>query len=283
MKKLLTVLAALFVSLPFATSAWAQDESPSKRINKIKRDGQYLYAEATDSFENRATEAARTLLLMEVSEYVASKKKLASANNVLLKDMKAEQQVITMPRGALTRVFLYVKKSDIEPAETVQTFTQQEIAAAAPPADTSASSSKKEKNKEAEAAAPEEIAPAVVETIVEAAPEAKPAVSITDSSLSQWQRNLLTDVAAQPNQQKAKVALNKYKAQNKVKRMGGSTGRACTAVEKAFFLFFDASGNTIALLGLPDAEGNRTDYVSGNTSALANYADNAHVWFELSK
>lgn len=97
-----------------------EGESPSKTINKIKRDGSYVYAEATAKTREEAAEAAKQLLLIEISQYVATKKKFSGADQVLIKDMQTESQSIEMPRGDMTRVFLYVKKMTLLPPKLLR-------------------------------------------------------------------------------------------------------------------------------------------------------------------
>lgn len=254
MNRLFLLILAVMIALP-QVAAFGQEESPSKRINKIKRDGQYLYAEATAASEADATEAAKSLLMIEVSQYVASKKKLSNADQLVMKDLKAEQQSISMARGDMTRVFLYIKKKDIEPAESVTTVTREEIVAASPQQEEKLEST---------------VEPIVSET-----------VKVSDASLSDWQSRLVEDVASKGNLQQVKVALNKYKAQYKVKRIG-SNGQTCPTPSEAFYACFDASGRLTALLGR-DNGGQRKDYISNKSVSLNDYSSLTIVWFTISK
>ena len=111
-RRLLFIMLALLISAP----GFCQ-ESDSKKINKIKRNTQYLYAEATMKDADEAYETAVELLNGYIDEYVQSKKKFNSSDNIIIKDMGKNSDKIQMQRGELTRVFVYVKKSDIIPAE----------------------------------------------------------------------------------------------------------------------------------------------------------------------
>ena len=110
LKKILTTL----MSIAFVSLLSAQEASVSKQINQIKRNTQYVYSEATMENESDAMEMAYELLIEQVQEYVASKKKLNSSENILIKDIKTKSESISMMRGTMHRVFVYVKKSDIE-------------------------------------------------------------------------------------------------------------------------------------------------------------------------
>ena len=100
--------------LTTCVAAMAQGESVAKQINQIKRNSSYLYSEATMASEAEAQNVAYELLMEQVKEYISSKRNLSSADNVLLKDIKSKGQSMSMPRGEMHRVFVYVKKSDIE-------------------------------------------------------------------------------------------------------------------------------------------------------------------------
>ena len=82
LKKILTTL----MSIAFVSLLSAQEASVSKQINQIKRNTQYVYSEATMENESDAMEMAYELLIEQVQEYVASKKKLNSSENILIKD-----------------------------------------------------------------------------------------------------------------------------------------------------------------------------------------------------
>lgn len=255
MNKLFLFILAIMMALP-QVSAFGQEESPSKLINKIKRAGIYLYAEATSATKEEATDAAKSLLMIEVSQYVASKKKLSNADQLLMKDLKAEQQSISMARGDMIRVFLYIKKSDIEPVDNATIVQHKEIVDAAP---------QQEKTK--------------LEGIVE--PIESEAIKVSDASLSDWQKRLVEDIASKQNIQQVKVALNKYKAYYKVKRIGNNA-QPCPTPSQAFYACFDTQGNLKALLGR-DNGGQRTDYLSNTSVSLDDYLSQPIVWFTISK
>ncbi|MCD7898469.1 MAG: hypothetical protein LUH22_00915 [Bacteroides sp.] len=52
-------------------------ESDTKKINSIKRNNQYIYAEATMSTEAEAYQIAEELLTTYINEYIETKKKLS--------------------------------------------------------------------------------------------------------------------------------------------------------------------------------------------------------------
>ena len=72
-KRLLFVLAALLV---FAFAKADNSNDIKKKINSIKKNSQYLYAEATAPTEDEAYDIAEEMLYEEVNEWAATKKKL---------------------------------------------------------------------------------------------------------------------------------------------------------------------------------------------------------------
>ena len=100
-------------SLLIGISTFAQ-ESPLKQINQIKRDNSYLYAEATMENADDALDVARELLMKQVLEYVESNPKLSQSKDVIVKNVNANSASLSMKRGPMFRIFVYVKKSDIE-------------------------------------------------------------------------------------------------------------------------------------------------------------------------
>ena len=111
-----TIIFAIIMAMVCTLTAMAQ-ESITKQINKIKRDNRYIYAESTKASEGEALGEAKEMLSFYIDEYVASKKKLNEANNIIVKDLQSKIDCLQMKRGTMIRAFVYVKKTDIIPAE----------------------------------------------------------------------------------------------------------------------------------------------------------------------
>ncbi|NPD81433.1 hypothetical protein HPS57_05545 [Prevotella sp. PINT] len=269
MKKIFLCLVALLTFFPnLSIDAMAQEgESPSKTINKIKRDGSYVYAEATAKTREEAAEAAKQLLLIEISQYVATKKKFSGADQVLIKDMQTESQSIEMPRGDMTRVFLYVKKNDLIAAETVEAVNQKTLNAITPRPEPK----KVKEEKKAAPARKEEVAETVTHKVL----------TVNDPSLKDWQKKLVQDVMDRQEFHKVKLALNKYKSQYKVKRLG-SNETSCPNPSEAFYVVFGNGGSITQFISADTGSG-RIDYVSGKSADARGIESKKHVWFTLSK
>lgn len=269
MEKVRFFLSLLLVTI--CLGAMAQEESPSKRINTIKRNSSYIYAEATAATEDEAYETANLLLTKYLSEYIVSKKSLKQADNVLVKDKASHSEKISMQRGSMFRVFVYVKKSDIEPADNVEVITQQEAEANVP---------KVVEKKELKSSV-EDIAQQGSTSTTSSQEQTSTTNLTLDSSLSEWQQAALMDLASKTNIHGVNVAISKLKAQYKVKRSGDKT-RSCPRPEEACYIVFGDSGNIVAMLSA-QKNGVRTDYISGSTHSLEEYSGNDYLWFTFSK
>lgn len=137
MKHYAKLVIALFAIL-CPTAGFAQKDYAAEKalITKVKRSpGTYVYAEATCRTEEEAKSIAEEVFLQNINEYVASQKKLRGANNIVVNNQKGLQQTITMPRGSnMHRVFMYVKKNDIIPADNSVVLSKEEVAKTETPA-----------------------------------------------------------------------------------------------------------------------------------------------------
>lgn len=103
----------LFVLLAFVLTTNAQTESNAKSITSIKKSKQYIYAEITDSTEEAAYNAAKAELGTQVEKYIVDSGMADDAKAVVVRNIGRMTNKITVLRGDMHRVFIYVKKSDI--------------------------------------------------------------------------------------------------------------------------------------------------------------------------
>ena len=252
MRKLLSSLLLLGICL-------AMSAQGTTKINSIKRNPLYLYAEATMETSAEAYEVASELLYVQAKEYAAGKKAFAN-KDILLRNIKTQQDSVQMRRGEMYKVFLYIKKSDVMDVDNVTLVASGENSAA--PA--------------------REETPGGIPVVV--LPEAKPAGTGSakgDASLklaSAWQQALVDDLLAQPSLSAAKAKLGRYKAEYKVKNTGPlSTCRNLPAA----FLLVGKNGQVLTVLG-PGAD-ERTDFKTLTRTKMDKYPDTDVIWFNLAK
>lgn len=111
MKKYLFFALCLLVSaLSFAQENAAEIK---KQINKIKKSQSYISAEATMPTEAEAMELANQMLVMEINDWLQSKRKSNEVQQIVLQDISTCTEKMDMKRGSQVRAFVYVKKNDI--------------------------------------------------------------------------------------------------------------------------------------------------------------------------
>lgn len=91
-----------------------QPTDVTKSINTIKRDRQYLYAEATMKEQDEAYQGAMAILEVIVSDWIHEQYPDEDIELCIVKTKDHCQQLQTL-RGNFYRAFVYVKKSDILP------------------------------------------------------------------------------------------------------------------------------------------------------------------------
>lgn len=246
-RKLILMVLAMFLVAP----GFCQ-ESASKNINKIKRNTQYLYAEATMKNPEEAYNTALELLNTYIDEYVQSKRKYESSENIIIKDIESKSERIQMKRGEMTRVFIYVKKSDIIPAEN---STLRENAG------------KKEEVQLGQ------------ETQTEATDSA---AVVSDASLmlsNAWQQEVINQLLECNTIIEAKSLLNRQKTEFRVKKSG--TPNSCRNKAECFWVIGDPAGKLVTVLGPGSSE--RTNFRTLQPDVLENYTDATAIWFIMAE
>jgi hypothetical protein len=103
----------LFIASLVSLQVSADDAQIRKEINSIIKSNQYIYGEHTAATEKEAREIAEEILEANIKEWVATKKRFKESANIVINNKKSLSTSLTVSRGNLVRVFLYVKKSDI--------------------------------------------------------------------------------------------------------------------------------------------------------------------------
>lgn len=117
MKKIQTLLIIVLCSI----TALAQNaEEQKKKIASIKKSNSYIYAEVTTTDQQQAIDLATDMLHKNVNEWAAKKKQFAGSTKIVTVNTNYSVDQVTMPRANMFRAFMYVKKTDIIPAENVE-------------------------------------------------------------------------------------------------------------------------------------------------------------------
>jgi hypothetical protein len=110
LREIITISLLLFVCCQVS----AADEDVKKQINNIKKSSSYIYGEHTAATEQEAREMAEEILMENIKEWAATRKRLQGTEITINESKKRSlQNSISLSRGKMIRVFVYVKKSDI--------------------------------------------------------------------------------------------------------------------------------------------------------------------------
>lgn len=299
------ILMFLFVSV-FAVGMVFSQSNTGKQINDIKRDGQYFYAESTLETEEKAHETATLMLANFINDYINSNR-LPHDKKIVEQDL-AKAQSLSMKRGPMVRVFLYVKKSDFVPLEAGNEPTaKEELVADAPvveapvvkkeptpekePVSVKESAPEKEPAKEVEKPEPEAKAADTLEQSVsaesnksDAQPTAQPdeAAGSNPMLLSvPWQQAAIDDMLKKSSLPEVIVLLNRLKAEYKVKRIGTYPESKNAALSFWVVCENDSNNSLITILG-PGTD-SRVNFKTLQHDSLGNYSGKNAMWFDFAK
>ena len=106
------VLTLLFYNALHICAQTNDSAQAMQQINAIKKNTDYVYAEATSPTWENAYDNAKSLLAINMEEWIKSCKGVEDVQGVIARAGNNILQVRSQ-RGKLFRAFLYVKKSDI--------------------------------------------------------------------------------------------------------------------------------------------------------------------------
>lgn len=236
-------------------SLMAMGQSDSKTINTIKRDKSYIYEEATAKDADEAYQSARELLRLRIEEYIAEEKKLRKAEKIIVRDVENVTEEIKMQRGELTRVFLYVKKKNILPAEVNVSVMNND-------------------NKATDGKTQEKGTDAETENAEAEAPQGDSAYKLPIA----WQQDVIDRLLGCRTLAEARTLLGREKAEYRVKRYG--TSATCADKTACFWITGDADGRLVTVLGPGSAERTNFRTLSKETGSIGS---EAVIWFTLAK
>ncbi len=125
-----TILTAALMLLTTSYVHADDVEEAKKQINSIKKNSQYIYAEATAETESEAKDLAEEMLYEEINTWAANQKKLKNSPTFVVNNKRELWTSMLLPRGNMYRSFVYVKKSDIQPADNTQVIANPNPTAA---------------------------------------------------------------------------------------------------------------------------------------------------------
>lgn len=233
-------------------------QSNIQEINAIKRNNSCIYAEATLPTEQEANELAQELLVKYIEDYLKEDTLKGAYTNFVVKDIIGKREKLSMKRGEMVRVFLYVKKEDIIPAKNLMTL-QKEEPKHANEKDSHKSSKMKAKEEKKDA----QSLPTTTKPII--TPINQPSSVIMELMKSSSAEDALETLA-------------RLKAEYKVKRYG-SYGE-CKDISAVYWLILGEDNTLCAILD--KGENKRIDFMTNTYTSLKAYSGKSAIWFTLS-
>lgn len=251
MNRLFKIMQFLFLFLFISNSVLAQSEV--KEMNKIKRDANYIYSIYTDSALFNARRGAREQLEIDIELFVENSKNLRSAQKVVVKDIVSRAMEIQMRRGTMYRVFLYVNKRDIFPADVIVVDTPSKVE----------TSSNKTNNIE----------------LKEEKPIAAQSNDLASGSVfdSPKQRLVIEELQTAQTLPEAWEILDRFCAEKKVRKFG--LPKNCVGTDKCFWVVQSLDNSSLIILG--KGENERYNYSTKKQDRLSNYRGLSAIWFNM--
>lgn len=246
-----------------------EGKSFSKQMNEIKRSGEYIYAEASAPTETEAKSACDELLKIEITKYLTAVSPSEADTRIVKSINEYSREYLTQTRGDLIRIFGYIAKNGISFAENNK--------------ETKVQSSPEEVKQETLPTQKREILDSKINNQpTQSVPQATSIMLKTEGlQLAKWQIEMLESIVEKSDLIQAKKLLNRYKSQNRIKRLGDKS-IANPRPADSYYLIYDSVNKLIALLA-PSSVNSHYDMITGVTVDLTNYNDSQFYWFQISQ
>lgn len=249
-KSVIFSILSFIVALSSVPESAAQT-SAVERINAIKRDTTYLYAEATTKIKEESLEYAKALLETNISQWLDKNKVGADEASAAIAKCINRISPIETNRGELQRAFVYVKKSDII---TFNDATDLVLV-------------KKTKNKDMEPSHDNEAKPAIVNI------KARGSVDVMTYNPNDFEKSML-NVKSFPA---IKDFISALKAEGRVEEFGKY--QTIPSSGECYLFVYDKTGNIPACLHKTPA--GYVNIKDCSVDSIKNYDGCGAIWFRL--
>lgn len=245
-------------------------QNKMSEINRIKRDKNYLYGEATLNTQEAALSLAYELLEAEIKNW--AKEKSNKISSVVASQIYDYADTIILQRQNMVRAFAYVKTSNLNPvkgksikvdvAEDKNTSTSKKIEAAA--------------NKPVAQPKPTET---VATTAAEPKPVAVPAPTVAPKPVEKqdFGKEVLAEIQKVTSFYDLERTISPLHQQGKIT----SYGKYATMPDPAesYLIIYDANANIKAILGKGTSK--RKNLSTGKDDSETNYKGCGAIWFKV--
>lgn len=257
MKKIILCIVSLLI--PIFVSGQVEYKEEKTKINSIKRNSAYVYGEGISETEEEALLQAEEELKKEVTILISEKKNLKEADKIIVQAIRKNTSKVELKRGTSFRIFLYVKKDQIQNADASLVIDNPAKIPDAPREETTVEELPKDETsiQELEDISQEEDLP---EDIVETP------VAITSLILSQ--------IASCGNTDTLQDLFTRLKEEHKI-----MWGNVQADIKPAWYILV-IDGNRIVAV-LDKGLNNRLDLLTGKKVSLGSFSNQKKIWFIL--
>lgn len=252
--------------LCYGMNICAQSESNSKQISRIQKDKHYIWAEGIDTTEIQAYNIANKELQNRINDYIIESGMAEAAKEIIVKNINQFKNEITMSRGGMHRVFLYVKQKDIvESSSTVKVITIEKEDDPQPIESPVQAEAKKQDG--------------VNTSPVQSVPVTQKKMEVQNttnifSSMPPSKLEVVQQLATAKNLQDANTLLKKFNNNGSIKNYG--VKKDCKDEMNSYWVVPTNDGVTVLS---SQRNGQRWNYRTGKTDSMQNY--NSGLWFRL--
>ena len=245
------VIKIIFAFLLLNSSVlYAQTEV--EQIEAIKHNIDFVYSDYINKDEKVARTRAKELLDIEIERYIERSKNFSDANGVIIKNIVEKAEEIHLQSGTLHRIFLYIKKKNICPAEVISVVVQ--------PQDTIRSENS-------------DILPQVENALNTNSP------TETFSFESKWKEKFIENLLKCKSYSDIAIELSRGKAEYKVLKIGDE--KNVIDSPDLFWVVLEQDGKLLTLIG--SCKNEQYNFQTKKSDSIAKYSGFRKIWFTLSK
>ena len=265
MRKIVFVIATLM----FCSALHAQNKM--SEINRIKRDKNYLYGEATLNTQEAALSLAYELLEAEIKNW--AKEKSNKISSVVASQIYDYADTIILQRQNMVRAFAYVKTSNLNPVKGKSIKV-----------DVTEDKNTPSTTKKIEVTAPKAVVqPKPAETVATTTAEPKPVAAPTPAAAPKpvekqdFGKEVLAEIQKVTSFYDLEKTISPLHQQGKIT----SYGKYATMPDPAesYLIIYDANANIKAILGKGTSK--RKNLSTGKDDSETNYKGCGAIWFKV--
>lgn len=227
-------------------------QTEAEQIEAIKHNIDFVYSDYINKDETVARTRAKESLDIEIERYIEHSKNFSGAKGVIIKNIVEKAEEIHLQSGTLHRIFLYIKKKNICPAEVISVVAQSKDSIRANSSD--------------------------IHPKLNNLSEGKNPVTYL-SVESGWKRKFIDNILKCKSYSDLVIELSRGKAEYKVLQIGDEKNNV--DAKELFWIVLEQDGSLFALIG--PGKNEQINFQTGEKDNISRYNGFKKIWFTLSK